>query len=250
MLVLSNTLVALALATLVSARTITVKNNCASTIWPAIFTSSGTAPSSSTGWTAKKGSSVAITIADNWSGRIWARTGCTFPAGTTLPATCATGGCNGGLQCDRASGTGVPPATLAEFTFTSSLDWYDISNVDGSNLPVAITNTAKCPAPACKADLNKSCPAALSRVDKSGNVVGCLTACAANLDGNPANSKNCCSGSFSTPQICPTSGVQYYSYFKKACPDAYACAYDESSKSALWTCPASKKADYTVTFCP
>lgn len=36
---------------------------------------------------------------------------------------------------------------------------------------------------------------------------------------------------------------------KQGCPDAYAYAYDESSKSALWTCDAKKKADYTVTFC-
>ena len=28
-----------------------------------------------------------------------------------------------------------------------------------------------------------------------------------------ANSRNCCSGQFSTPQTCPRSGVQYYDYF-------------------------------------
>lgn len=27
-------------------------------------------------------------------------------------------------------------------------------------------------------------------------------------------------------------------------------AYDESSGTALWTCPTNLKADYTVTFCP
>lgn len=98
-----------------------------------------------------------------------------------------------------------------------------------------------------------------------------MTACQAGLDGNRANSRNCCSGSFDTPQTCPVSKVQYYSVLyvspvlrsllsatdgialhldsKKACPDAYAYAYDESSKSALWTCEAKKKADYTITFC-
>ncbi|GAA5846684.1 hypothetical protein JCM5353_008669 [Sporobolomyces roseus] len=244
-------IISLALVTLVSGtRTITVKNNCKATIWPAIFTSSGTAPSHSTGWSAKKGSSFKFKVAENWSGRIWARTGCKFKKGETSPASCETGGCNGGLQCSRASGTGVPPATLAEFTFTGDLDWYDISNVDGSNLPVSITNTKKCPAPVCKTDINKSCPAALSHLDKKGNVVGCLTACQAGLDGNRANSRNCCSGSFDTPQTCPVSGVQYYNVFKKACRDAYAYAYDESSNSALWTCEAKKKADYTITFCP
>lgn len=34
------------------------------------------------------------------------------------------------------------------------------------------------------------------------------------------------------------------------CPNAYAYAYDEGSGTALWTCAASKGADYTITFCP
>ncbi|GAA6025634.1 hypothetical protein JCM11491_007152 [Sporobolomyces phaffii] len=248
---LLSTLVPFALLSLVAAdRIITVKNNCKAEIWPAVFTSSGTAPSHSTGWSAKKGTSVKFKVAENWSGRIWARTGCKFKKGDRLPTSCETGGCNGGLKCDRSGGTGVPPATLAEFTFTGDLDWYDISNVDGSNLPVSIGNNRKCRAPACKRDVNKSCPAGLSHSNAKGQVVGCLTACAANLDGHAANSRNCCSGQFNRPETCPASGVQYYNVFKKACPDAYAYAYDESSKSALWTCPASKKADYTVTFCP
>ncbi|GAA5847242.1 hypothetical protein JCM3766R1_005556 [Sporobolomyces carnicolor] len=246
-----SSLVALAqLSCLVSARTITVKNNCRETIWPAIFTSSGTAPEHSTGWSANKGTQVKVEIADDWSGRIWARTGCKFKQGETLPTSCETGGCNGGLECSKSSGTGVPPATLAEFTFTPSLDWYDISNVDGSNLAVSIANNRGCPAPKCRTNLNKDCPAALSHVNAKGQVVGCLTSCAANLDGNPTNSRNCCSGSFDRPETCPSSGVAHYKFFKDACPDAYAYAYDESSKSALWTCDASKKADYTITFCP
>ncbi|GAA5883162.1 hypothetical protein JCM16303_006120 [Sporobolomyces ruberrimus] len=248
---LLSSLLPLSLVTLAAAeRTITVKNNCKATIWPAIFTSSGTAPTHSTGWVAKKGSSSKIKVAENWSGRIWARTGCTFKKGETLPTTCDTGGCNGGLKCDRSSGTGVPPATLAEFTFTPSLDWYDISNVDGSNLPMSIKNNKKCKSPVCKTDINKSCPAALSHFNKEGKVVGCLTSCAANLDGNPANSRNCCSGCFNRPETCPVSHIAHYNVFKQGCPDAYAYAYDESSKSALWTCDAKKKADYTVTFCP
>lgn len=34
------------------------------------------------------------------------------------------------------------------------------------------------------------------------------------------------------------------------CPNAYAFAYDEPSGTALWTCPTSKNAAYTITFCP
>jgi hypothetical protein len=43
---------------------------------------------------------------------------------------------------------------------------------------------------------------------------------------------------------------EMYSYFKNNCRNSYAYAYDESSGSALFTCPTSQKADFTVTFCP
>ncbi|GAA5870454.1 hypothetical protein JCM8547_004036 [Rhodosporidiobolus lusitaniae] len=224
-------------------RKFTVKNN-------AIFTSAGTAPSHATGWKAKAGSTVSFTVAEDWNGRIWGRTGCDFSDDSTLPSTCLTGGCNGGLECSTSGGTGVPPASLAEWNLNDAQDWFDVSLVDGFNLPMSITNSAGCNEPSCPTDINEDCPAALSLSDDSGDVVGCYTACGANLDGNQANSANCCSGDYSTPDKCPSSGVQYYSTFKKACPNAYAYAYDESSASALWTCDHSLNADYTVTFCP
>jgi hypothetical protein len=40
------------------------------------------------------------------------------------------------------------------------------------------------------------------------------------------------------------------SYFKGSCPNSYAYAYDESSGTALFTCPTDQLADFTVTFCP
>ncbi|GAA5868370.1 hypothetical protein JCM8547_002168 [Rhodosporidiobolus lusitaniae] len=216
-------------------RTFTVKNN-------AFFTSGGTAPSHATGWEAAAGSSVSFTVAENWNGRIWGRTGCTFD-GSGSPNTCSTGGCNGGLQCATSGGTGVPPASLAEWNLNDAQDWYD-------NLPMSITNNVGCSQPTCSANINAVCPSVLQKKDSSGAVVGCYTACAANLDGNQADSANCCSGSHNTPATCPSSGVQYYSTFKNACPNAYAYAYDESSASALWTCDHAFGADYTLTFCP
>ncbi|KAF5363093.1 hypothetical protein D9757_012027 [Collybiopsis confluens] len=84
----------------------------------------------------------------------------------------------------------------------------------------------------------------------AGKIVGCKTACTANLDGTPQDSANCCTGSHNVPATCPPSDVQYYSYFKNGCKNAYAYAYDESSKTALGTCDSSKNADYAVTFCP
>ncbi|GAA5886488.1 hypothetical protein JCM6882_001653 [Rhodosporidiobolus microsporus] len=250
-----SSLVSLAVSLLATARsaaatrTFRVKNNCRYQIWPAIFTSAGTAPEHATGWRAKPGSSVSFKVAEDWNGRIWGRTGCDFSTGSKLPSTCLTGGCNGGLECARSGGTGVSPASLAEFNLNDANDWYDVSLVDGFNLQMSITNNKGCKSPTCGVDLNPKCPAELSVHNPKGKTVGCLTACGANLDGNPANSQNCCSGDYSTPDKCPASGVQYNSFFKKYCKDAYSFAYDESSGSALWTCKHSLKADYTVTFC-
>lgn len=123
--------------------------------------------------------------------------------------------------------------------------------------------------------------------DSTGFPVGCKSACAANIDGNPsqpefylahicntdlvivANSPNCCSGSFDTAAMCPPSGVEFYDFFSTCdlslfwslsssrydpaegnCPNSYAYAFDESSNTALWTCDSNLNADYTLTFCP
>ncbi|KIK26051.1 hypothetical protein PISMIDRAFT_676596 [Pisolithus microcarpus 441] len=233
------------------ARTMTVYNHCPFTMWPAMFTGTGTLPSYSTGWEAAPYTSVTFSVPDSWTaGRIWGRRDCDFSTNPG-PNSCLDGGCNGGLECDPNTGTGVPPATLAEFSLDQSggLDYYDVSLVDGYNLPVSITNNVGCPVADCPVDLGPNCPAALiGPFDSTGFPVGCKSACEANLDGDPSNSPNCCSGQYDTPQTCPSSGVAYYSYFKSNCPNAYCYPYDDST--ALFTCAASENAVYTVTFCP
>ncbi|PIL34441.1 hypothetical protein GSI_03217 [Ganoderma sinense ZZ0214-1] len=245
----------LALATSVTARTFTVVNKCSYTVWPGLFTDLNVGPavpSQPTGWEQKSGQTISFTVPDNWkAGRIWGRRNCNFSTNPG-PNSCSDGGCNGGLLCDKHSGTGVPPATVAEFTFQGdgNQDWYDVSLVDGFNIPMRVDNNKGCHIADCPVDLNPNCPAALAGPkDSSGAVVGCKSACVAGL-GDPANSPNCCTGSHNTAKTCPPSGVQDYSYFKKGCPNSYAYAYDESSGTALWTCDSSKAADYTVTFCP
>lgn len=234
----------------------TVVNKCSFTVWPGMFTDlnvASDAPSFATGWEAQPGSQVSFTVPDDWkAGRIWGRQNCDFSTNPG-PNSCATGGCNGGLECDPHTGAGVPPATLAEFTLEGdgNRDFYDVSVVDGFNMPVSITNDKGCMISDCPADLNANCPGPLQGPkDASGANLGCKSACFANLDGNQADSTNCCTGSHNTPQTCPPTGVQFYDYFKSACPNAYAYAYDESSNTALFTCDSSLKADYTVTFCP
>ncbi|KAA1473933.1 thaumatin-like protein [Dentipellis sp. KUC8613] len=237
------------------ARTFTVRNNCAYTVWyAAIFTDlnvGSATPNYPTGWEAAPHTSVSFSVPNNWrAGRIWGRRDCNFN-GNPGPNSCVTGGCNGGLRCDPRTGTGVPPVTLAEFTLSSGgpPDFYDVSVVDGFNIPLRISPTAGCPTAECPVDLNPSCPGQIAGPrDSSGRVEGCRSACQAGLAPDPGNSPNCCTGSHSTPATCPASGVQYYSYFKGRCPRSYVYAYDESSGTALWTC--NRQADYTVTFCP
>jgi hypothetical protein len=79
-----------------------------------------------------------VGVADNWGGRFWARTGCNF--NQNGQGHCATGDCGDKLQCRGAGG--VPPATLAEVTLKGDRgqDFYDVSLVDGFNVPVQVRN--------------------------------------------------------------------------------------------------------------
>ncbi|KAH9927973.1 Osmotin thaumatin-like protein [Epithele typhae] len=251
------TFVALAVAvTSASARTFTVYNNCPFTIWPALFTDLNVAPNVPNqpgGWVQGQYQAVSFYVPDNWqAGRIWARRNCDFSSNPG-PNSCLDGGCNGGLVCDPHTGTGVPPATVAEFTLQGAgfQDWYDVSLVDGYNLPMSITNNKGCHLANCGVDLGPNCPEPLKGpFDASGFPVGCKTACKAGLAPDPRNDPYCCTGSHDTAATCPPSGVLYYDYFKGNCPNSYAYAYDESSGTALWTCDSNLAADYTVTFCP
>jgi hypothetical protein len=74
-----------------------------------------------------------VPFSDSWSGRVWARTGCNFDANGVGP--CEVGDCGNKLQCNGAGG--VPPVSLAEFT-TGDLDFYDVSFVDGANVPIEV----------------------------------------------------------------------------------------------------------------
>ncbi|KAJ3872331.1 thaumatin family-domain-containing protein [Lentinula edodes] len=142
----------------------------------------------------------------------------------------------------------VVPQTLSG---AQDLDYYDVSVVDGFNVPIAVTvSNTSCSTASCPADLNSDCPADLQVLDSSGAVVGCNSACNANLDGDQPDSANCCTGSHDTAANCSPSGITDYDFFKDACPNSYVYAYDESSGTALWTCPDSTSPDYTLTFCP
>ncbi|KAF5176644.1 Thaumatin [Thalictrum thalictroides] len=219
--------------------TFTFKNNCQYTVWPATLTGGGQPQLSSTGFQLITGANQSINTPAGWSGRFWARTGCTDKG----RFTCTTADCGSGqLGCNGAAG--APPASLAEFTLNGggshNQDFYDISLVDGFNLPMSVTplGRSSCKSTACGANINSVCPPVLS-LKSDGRTISCKSACVA--FNQP---QYCCSGEFATPDKChPTN---YSRIFKNACPQAYSYAYDD--RSSTFTC--SSGANYIITFCP
>ncbi|BGP14801.1 hypothetical protein JCM10213v2_002756 [Rhodosporidiobolus nylandii] len=202
------------------------------TLWPALFTSVGDLPSQDTGWEAKAGSSITFEVNQGWGGRIWGRTNCDFTSDKPDYQI--------GLKCNTTAGTGVGPCTLAEFNLQTDVDNYDTSNVDGFNLPLAITNTDGCSLSNCPYNLLEDCPTDLQKKNDAGDVVGCLTDCGAHGDNDTPDKVH---------SPCPSSNIPNYSWWKNQCPIAYAYAYDESSGTALFTCTGGT-ANYQITFCP
>ncbi|MCO5573804.1 hypothetical protein L7F22_027579 [Adiantum nelumboides] len=232
----------------------TLVNSCSYQIWPGV---SGTPPLGAGGFTLPPGQSTVLRPPSGWSGRIWGRTGCAFDANTGQGA-CATGDCGGILECKGAGG--APPVTLAEFTLGDK-DFYDVSLVDGYNLPLTVSaigadvaptggagtggTTFVCATAGCTSDAllggtgGATCPAQLIQTNSAGQAVACRSACEAF-----AAPQYCCTGAFSTPQTCGPSS--YSQLFKSACPTAYSYAYDDPSST--FTCGGA--AGYTITFCP
>ncbi|KAL1308651.1 hypothetical protein HN51_050640 [Arachis hypogaea] len=224
----------------------TITNNCPYTIWPGTLSGAGSPSLATTGFRLDPGLSVKLTSVPGWSGRIWARTGCTFDA--TGTGKCQTGDCGGRLECD---GNGAaPPTSLFEITLGKGTDqdYYDVSMVDGYNLPLlaqprGVYGGAACNATGCVTDINRGCPKELQVVggdgyQGEGGVVGCRSACEAF-----GSDQYCCSGAFANPTTCQPS---YYStIFKRACPRAYSYAFDDGTST--FTCKAY---EYDIVFCP
>nr|CAD1825440.1 unnamed protein product [Ananas comosus var. bracteatus] len=137
----------------------TVSNNCPQTIWPGTLAGAGTPQLPTTGFRLDSGQTVRILAPPGWSGRIWARTGCEFDSDGA--GICQTGDCGGRMECGGAGA--LPPTTLFEITLGKGTDedYYDVSLVDGYNLPVVIVprvQHGRCNATGCITDLNRGCP--------------------------------------------------------------------------------------------
>ncbi|TVU30177.1 hypothetical protein EJB05_21787 [Eragrostis curvula] len=226
-------------------KSFTIANNCEYTVWPGILSSAGSAGMDSTGFALAPGESRAMSVPSGWSGRLWGRTLCSTDDATGKFA-CVTGDCGSGKQ-DCAGGGAAPPATLAEFTMDGSggMDFYDVSLVDGYNLPVLVApqggaaSAGNCAPTGCLVDLNGACPADLRVASASGGVA-CRSACEAF-----GSAQYCCNGEYGNPGTCKPSS--YSQFFKNACPRAYSYAYDDATST--FTC-AGGDTSYAITFCP
>jgi hypothetical protein len=221
------------------ARNITLKNNMSVTVWAGW---QGSTIPNGGGVSLAPGASYLLVVPDNWTAaRVWGRTGC-----NTSTQHCDTGDCGNKLQCNGAGG--IPPATLSEWTLKGAggLDFYDLSLVDGYNVPMVLQNVNgtksgngtkyDCGSPGCTSDLNATCPAALQVKNSSGAVIACNSAC------NYFNTDQyCCRNAYGTPSTCPPTS--YSQAFKAACPDAYSYAYDDTAST--YTCIGG---NYNVIF--
>ncbi|GAA5815731.1 hypothetical protein MFLAVUS_009245 [Mucor flavus] len=197
---------------------ITVKNNCKSSVQLNQLTNEQSYGTTSD---LAAGSSTTINVAPTWGGRIWAREGC-----------------SGSADCHSGA-----PASLAEFLMggAAGKDYYDVSFVDGYNLPISISTNSgsedgyECGAPACSG--LPDCPKELQETDSDGKVIGCKSACSAF-----STDEYCCTGTYGRG-VCDAN--KYSLKVKAACPNVYTYANDDST--SMYACQST---GYTVTFCP
>jgi hypothetical protein len=225
------------------ARRVTFVNHLSQEIWVAASPDT-THPLAATGWALPPGQSVTITVPNQYNGRFWGRTGCAFHGDT---GHCQTGDCGGKFEC---TGWGAIPATLAEYNLDAwqHLDFYDISMVDGDNVPMYAYPTSGdaankvspdgCVAAGCTTAV--PCPAAL-QITAAGKVVACESPCA-KLGGD----QYCCRGQWAPRAMCDPAKwpVDYAAIFKKAEPYAY--SYVDDDATSVYTCKGT--CNYDIVF--
>ncbi|KAI4313553.1 hypothetical protein L6164_026521 [Bauhinia variegata] len=220
------------------ATTVTLTNKCQDTVWPATLANAGSPQLSTTGFELASQASKTIDFPAAWAGRFWARTQCSGGPGSFR---CVTGNCGSGdVECKGLSGS--TPATLMEVHVQNNgePDFYDVSNVDGFNVPMSITpqgGTGDCQTSSCAKNINDVCLEDLKFVS-DGKVVGCKSACEVY-----GGVQYCCK-SDDTPQTCPPT--KYSQFFEEQCPQAYSYAKDDVNST--FTCKSV--ANYVITFCP
>ncbi|KMZ67207.1 Thaumatin-like protein [Zostera marina] len=207
---------------------LTIVNNCPFTIWPAIQPNSGQAILQNGGFSLETLAFRSFVVpSHDWTGRIWARTGCSIDSKGKFE--CITGDCGDHVEC--GSRGGASPATLAQIQLYHSDDQkdltsYGISLVDGFNIPVSLTphqGRGHCPVVGCNIDLLATCPKSLQLKTIPGRgkevVMGCRSGC-----GAFGTDELCCRNMYNSPKTCRASS--YSNFFKTACPSAFTFAHD------------------------
>ena len=97
-----------------------VTNRCPESIWPGISTQSGTGPGEN-GFKLEPGETRTQTVSEDWQGRVWGRTNCTFNSDGSASASgrgkaCTSGDCNGALNCQ------VGVCHHSPYRYTADLD--------------------------------------------------------------------------------------------------------------------------------
>ncbi|KAK9147807.1 hypothetical protein Scep_006564 [Stephania cephalantha] len=114
----------------------------------------------------------------------------------------------------------------------NNMDFFDISLVDGFNVPIDFSPTGGgCRGIRCAADINGQCPGDLRAPG------GCNNPCTVYK-----TDQYCCTGSASNN--CPPTDKSRF--FKDRCPDAY--SYPKDDQTSTFTCPGGT--NYRVVFCP
>ncbi|XP_077225571.1 thaumatin-like protein [Tasmannia lanceolata] len=219
-----------------------VSNKCPFPIWPAMASNAEYPVIADGGFFLPSGQTQKFHAPHTWSGRLWARTGCNFNSTSKQPS-CQTGDCEGRLACNGS--IGLPPATLVQVSLQadkSKPTFFDVSLVDGYNLPVSVSTkplAPNCSIGGCMKNLNTMCPQELKVAGLDGSsVVACKSACLAfDLD------MFCCRNSYGVPEKCKPN--MYSKMFKDACPSYFSYAYD--TPAPMMSCFSK---EYVITFCP
>ncbi|GLJ44433.1 hypothetical protein SUGI_0932020 [Cryptomeria japonica] len=222
---------------------LTIVNDCPFTIWPGLQPSAGYPVLAGGGFALNTHNHVSIDVPNQWHGRVWARTGCSFHGSG---GNCLTGDCGGRLECNGLGG--ATPATLAHLSLHhphTDISSYTLSLVDGMNLPMTITphgghaGPGQCTVAGCRIHslANFVCPEKL-QVRHGRDVVACKSACEAFR-----TDQYCCTNQYNSPNTCKPS--QFSLMFKGACPDAYTYAHDDPS--LVHHCPSPN--EIKLIFC-
>ncbi|XP_026416599.1 glucan endo-1,3-beta-glucosidase-like [Papaver somniferum] len=162
---------------------------------------------------------------DEWTGTIWARTGCVRDDHENF--SCATGDCKtNDIYCFNL--TAKYPVTLINFAIQQSEATYDVSLVHGYNVPVKIVpdgGSGDCVTTGCPNDVMNVCPAQLIFAGSNGTAIACHGPCDVLKDADACKSN------------------QHSDMFKTTCPLASLFPGDAKSHK----CNA---ATYNITFCP